>query len=273
MLKTSEARKTPLFERFIPVLLLVVVVLAFLVGTLWQKVENLGGGETNTTTATATTNPQQQQQPQTATLSQIKDLFNKDLVKFGDDKRKVIFVEISDPSCPYCHVAGGLNPTLNTQIGPQFKLVKDGGTYIAPVPEMKKLVDSGKASFVWIYYSGHGNGEMASKALYCANEKGKFWDVNDLLMTSAGYDLINNVVKNDKAQAGALSDFLKSAFNASDMKSCLESGKYDERLAKDMVIAKELGINGTPGFYVNDKNFAGAYSYKDMESVVIEALK
>jgi len=114
---------------------------------------------------------------------------------------------------------------------------------------------------------------MGAKALYCANEKGKFWKVSDLLMTSAGYDLMNNVVKNDKAQAGKLADFLKSAINFTDMKSCLESGKYDTRLANDMVIAKDLGITGTPGFYVNDTNFAGAYSYKDMESVVASALK
>jgi len=42
MLKSFEKNKTSLFERFIPVLLVVTVVLAFLVGALWQKVENLG---------------------------------------------------------------------------------------------------------------------------------------------------------------------------------------------------------------------------------------
>jgi protein-disulfide isomerase len=261
--------KSSLFEKLVPALLIITIGLAFLVGVLWQKVENLGKGGTTATTDTT----QQAPQPKKIAISQIKDLFNKDLVKFGDENSKVIFVEVSDPSCPYCHVAGGLNPSLNSQIGPQFKLVKDGGTYIAPVPEMKKLVDSGKASFIWIYYPGHGNGEMGAKALYCANEKGKFWKVSDLLMTSAGYDLMNNVVKNDKAQAGKLADFLKSAINFTDMKSCLESGKYDTRLANDMVIAKDLGITGTPGFYVNDTNFAGAYSYKDMESVVASALK
>lgn len=277
MAKISSEKKTLLFERFIPVLLLVTVVLAFLVGALWQKVENLSGGGVNTAKtqdgATIPTDTQPAAQAGKADLAQIKDLFNKDVIKFGDENKKVIFVEVSDPSCPYCHAAGGLNPTLNTQMGPQFTLVADGGTYVSPILEMRKLVDSGDASFIWIYSNGHGAGEMATKAIYCAYEKDKFWEVHDLLMTSDGYALINDVVKNDKAQAGKLADFLKPAFNASDMQSCLESGKYDERIANDVVIATSIGIQGTPGFYVNDSNFAGAYSFTDMKSIVDEALK
>ncbi|KKP56374.1 MAG: hypothetical protein UR48_C0035G0011, partial [Microgenomates group bacterium GW2011_GWD1_33_9] len=48
--------------------------------------------------------------------------------------------------------------------------------------------------------------------------------------------------------------------------------KYDDRLASDMALGRELGVSGTPGFFVNENNFAGAYSYKDMESVVKNAL-
>lgn len=270
MSESKTVAKTSVFEKLVPALLVVTVGLSFLVGVLWQKVENLGkGGTTNTGT-------QAQQQaapaPVKVELNQIKDLFSKDLIKFGNADSKVLFVEASDPSCPYCHIAGGLNPSLNKQVGTQFTLVKDGGTYVAPVLEMKKLVEQGKASFVWLYFNGHGNGELATKALYCAYEKGKFWEVHDLLMTSAGYDLLNNVVKNDKAQSGKLADFLKSA-NVADLKACLDSGKYDDRLASDMSLAASLGVSGTPGFFVNENNFAGAYSYKDMESVVTSALK
>ncbi len=268
--KTSNNEpKSSIFEKLVPALLVITVGLSFLVGVLWQKVENLGKGGATGTTTTA-------QQPAAAQpkidLAQIKDLFSKDVVKFGNADSKLIFVEASDPSCPYCHVAGGLNPTLNAQVGAQFKMVKDGGTYVAPVPEMKKLVEDGKASYVWLYYNGHGNGELASKALFCAYEKGKFWDVNELLMTASGYDLLNNVVKNDKTQTGKLADFLKSA-QVDGLKECLDSGKYDARLASDMTLAGALGVSGTPGFFVNESNFAGAYSFKDMESVVTSALK
>lgn len=254
-----------MFEKLVPALLVITIGLAFLVGVLWQKVENLGKVNTDTPTAQKPVQPKVE-------LAQIKDLFNKDVIKFGNADSKLIFVEASDPSCPYCQVAGGLNSALNNQIGPQFKLVKDGGTYIAPVPEMRKLVESGKASFVWLYFNGHGNGELASKALYCANEKGKFWEVNDLLMSAKGYELLNTTIQADTTQTAKMADFLKSA-SVDGLKSCLDSGKYDARLASDMALAGSLGVTGTPGFFVNENNFAGAYSYKDMESVVTSALK
>lgn len=69
-----------------------------------------------------------------------------------------------------------------------------------------------------------------------------------------------------------MAEFLKPA-NVPDLKTCLDSSKYDARLASDMALGQSLGVSGTPGFYVNDTNFAGAYSYKDMESVVASALK
>lgn len=207
------------------------------------------------------------------TLEQVKTLFDKSNLSFGNKDSKVLFVEFSDPSCPFCGVASGKNPNLNKQMGPQFAMTKDGGSYIPPVPEMKKLVDAGKAGFVWLYANGHGNGEMGTKALYCAKEKGKFWEAHDLLMSEAGYNLMNNTVKNDKAQSGVLADFLKSAVSANDMKTCLEGGKYDSKLAEDMAIAKQFGFSGTPSFFVNTENFKGAYSFKDMQPSVEKYLK
>lgn len=223
----------------------------------------------------ATTDQATAQQPDAVkvSLDQIRGLFTDKNIMFGKKDSKILFVEFSDPSCPFCHVAAGKNPELNKQVGAQFTMEKDGGTYVPPVPEMKKLVDSGKAAFVWLYANGHGNGELGTKALYCAKEKGKFWEVHDLLMSAAGFDLMNNKVKNDVAKAGDMADFLKSAVKSDDMKKCLESGKYDDRISSDMAIAQQIGFRGTPSFFVNTTNFAGAYSYKDMASAVEEALK
>ena len=216
---------------------------------------------------------QQSTQETAVGIDEVKSAFNNAAIKFGDDSRKVIFLEISDPSCPYCNIAAGYNSELNSQAGSNFKLVEDGGTYIAPVKEMKKLVDSGDASFAMLYQNGHGNGEMAMKALYCANEVGKFWEAKALLFSGDGYDLINENVKNDKTKSGVLADFLAPVVDKNTMKSCLDSGKYDAQLSTDSSTATSLGVQGTPGFFVNDKNYAGAYSYSDMESVVKSALE
>lgn len=231
----------------------------------------LGGLKAATAQPTPQASAQPAQQP-TVTLDQVKNAFNKSAIKFGDTNRKLIAIEIADPSCPFCGVAAGKNGELNKQIGTRFTLASDGGTYVAPVPELKKLLDSGKASFAYIYTPGHGSGEMGTKAMYCAFEKGKFWEVHDMLMSSAGYDLLNNTAKNDKTKSQEVANFLQSVFDPAAMKSCLDSGKYDKQLQNDVALATSLGVSGTPGFYINATPFAGAYSYSDMEPAVTAAL-
>lgn len=251
---------------------LLLVAIAGFAGYLYGKVAVLekNGG------ATAVQPAPQQPGAVQVTMDQIKKLFNDKNLAFGDKNSKVLFVEFSDPSCPFCHVAAGKNSELNKMMDPQtnrFMLTEDGGTYVAPVVEMKKLVDAGKAGFVFLYANGHGNGELATKALYCAKDQGKFWEAHDLLMSNKAYDLINEEVKNDKTKAQVLADFLKGAVDSKKLKDCLDGGKYDGKLAEDMQIAQEFGFNGTPSFFVNTQNFAGAYSYTDMKSAVEEALK
>lgn len=260
-------------KKTLPVIIVLIAVVAFLAGRFSSNFELVNKAKTTTGNTTATPTTTAAKPAQNVTLDQVKGLFKQGNIFFGDTSKKVLFAEVSDPSCPYCQVAAGKNPKLNAQIGDRFKLVSDGGTYVAPVPEMRKLVESGKAGYVWVYYPGHGNGEMAMKALYCAFDEGKFWQVHDKLNTAEGYDLINNQVKNDKTKADLLVNFLKSAMDSTKLSECLTSGKYDSRPTDDSAVGKALGVSGTPMFIVNTSVFAGAYSYKDMESVVTGFLK
>lgn len=254
-------------------MVLLLIVGAFFIGRLSAQVEALkNGGSNKNQVVEQTADGGAGVQTPKVSIDKIKDLFKKDLIKFGDANKKVLFVEVSDPSCPYCHIAGGKNKKLSAS-DDRFKLVEDGGTYRAPVVEMKKLLDQGKIGYVWVYSNGHGNGELAAKALYCANEKGKFWNAHDLLFNDAGYDLINNTVKNDMTKVGDLAEYLKSAVDKSFMQSCLSSDKYKARIGADVAVATSIGVQGTPGFYVNDTNFPGAVSFTDMEGVVNAALK
>lgn len=264
------------------ILVVALIAAAYFIGNLTAKVQYLSKGAVPTNAAAGTT-PAPQAAASAVTITQIKDLFKKDLIKFGNANSKLLFVEVADPSCPFCHIAAGQDPTLNNQSS-QFKMVADGGTYVPPVPEIKKLVDQGKAAFAYIYSPGHGNGEMGVRALYCAFEKGKFWEVHALVMSEKGYEIqngtdpagtpsIGSIVKNDKTKSGDLANFLAPAIDPAFMKSCLDSGKYDSRLGSDTQLASSLGVQGTPGYFVNATNFAGAYSFKDMQSAVDAALK
>lgn len=283
---TSEFKpRLSLVERFVPVLLLAVVGLAFGFGVLWQKVDNLqNSGVTAGTQTTGGTAGQQQQQVE-VTLDQIKALFaNEKLIRLGEANSKLLVAIVEDPSCPYCHIASGEDPELNKTAGAQFTTVADGGSYVPPVQELKKLVDAGDASMVYIYTPGHGNGEMGHKALLCANDEGKFWQAHDLLYSDKGYEILNGtdinnqaitgvIVKNDKTKSGDLANFLKAAVDPATMKSCLDSGKYDNSLSEEAAIAASLGVTGTPGFFLNTTRFAGAYSFTDMKSIVDAALQ
>lgn len=258
-----------------PILVVVIVITAFFMGSFWTKIQYLEKKAPQQVTANPSTVPNQPEQPKQVKveLSTIKGLFSKNLIKFGDANKKLLFVEVADPSCPYCQAAAGKNPELNKQMGDKFKLISDGGTYDSPVLEMRKLVESGDASFVYIYQNGHGNGEMTMKALYCAYDQGKFWQAHDKLMTNDGYNLINNEVKNDKTQTDKLANFLSDVTDSGSLKSCIDSGKYDSRLSSDIQLAQGLGVGGTPGFFINATNFAGAYSWTDMKSVADAAFK
>ncbi len=249
---------------------------AFAASFYFNKYNNGNNLTAKTDTPTTPTQaPVQQQAPAKVdvTMDMIKGLFSKDVVKFGNGDKKLLIVEVSDPSCPFCHVAGGMNTEIGAKMGQQFVLTSQGGTYVAPGTEIKKLVDQGKADFVWLYKQGHGNGEMGTKALYCAFEQGKFWQANDLIMSAKGYDLLNNQIKNDTSKSQQMADFLASAVDTNKMIACLNSGKYDSRLSADANIAQSLGVQGTPGFFLNTTNYAGAYNWNDMKSTADAALK
>lgn len=264
-------------QRTGPVGVILAVLVAILIGYLTFKVQDIDKRlkAIETKVATAMGGGEPTPPPKPVEIDKVKELFDDKNIIFGAVDRKVLIVEFSDPSCPYCHVAAGLNPELSSAMAPdgRFTTVENGGKYVAPVPAIKKLVDEGKASLVALYANGHGNGEMAGQALYCAQEKGKYWETHDLLYTKAGYDLINDVVKNDKAKAPEMSAFLTAAVDPSFMSECLGSGKYAEKIAQDMAKAGELGFGGTPMFLINGERFNGAYSYTDMEPVVQKFLK
>lgn len=261
-----------------PALVILLVAAAFLIGVLFTKVQYLeGGGTYNAGTTTTTGGQTAAAPPVTVDINQIKNLFSDKYIHFGDANAKNLFVMVSDPSCPYCHLSTGLDPELNQQSGGQFSLVSQGGTYDPPVVEMRKLVDSGQASFAWLYYAGHGNGEMGAKALYCAYDQGKFWEAHDLLMSEKGYEIQNGydasnatitgtVVGNDKTKSGDMANFLSGVLNANTLKACLDSGKYDSRLQSEQSLATSLGVSGTPGFFINDNRIDGADNWTNMET-------
>lgn len=249
------------------ILILLLMAVSFFSGYLLMKTTSLQKSLVDAKAAQGTGTAQQAAPPTTVSIDKIKPLFADGYIHFGDNKNKVLIVEITDPSCPYCHIAGGHNPELSKQAN--FQYVTDGGQYNPPVTGIRQLVDEGKASLAILYGTGHGNGRLGMEALYCAFEKGDFWPVHDKLMTNESYTLLNDTVKNDRAQSQKLVDFLADVTDAGAMKSCLDSAKYESKLTRDeQEIDPGLSFQGTPHFVVNDKIVNGAHDFKDIKSIV-----
>jgi len=251
------------------IMVLALVVGAYFLGVYKTKTEFL---ESNPNTVAAVAGDQAPV-AQPVDMASVEALFaDESNIVLGERDAKIKFVEFSDTSCPFCHVVAGKNPELSKEINPRFVAVADGGTYVPPVMEIKKLIEEGKAALAWFYTPGHGNGELGTLALYCAYEQGRFWEAHDLLMNNEGYDLVNEVVKNDRTKFGELTKFLGSSVDSSKMLSCLESKKYEARVSSDPQVASSFGYGATPTFFINDQVVEGAASWTDSFENVVKPL-
>jgi protein-disulfide isomerase len=137
----------------------------------------------------------------------------------------VTMVEFTDYQCPYCHRA----QTVIDQILARY---------------------SGKLRFVHLDFplDGHPGALPAARAARCAAEQGKFWEYHRSLMTAPGSldtaDLANraSALKLDEAAFGA----------------CLSSGRHDTAIQASLRQGEELGVTGTPAYFVNGRMLSGA---------------
>lgn len=203
-----------------------------------------------------TANEPQNPDPVIVSEEQLNSLKTSQPIVIGDRNSTLNFTEFADPSCPFCSLAAGNPNYLQNYPG-----------YTPPIPEIKKLVQEGKASYTWVYLPTHGNGDVAAQVLYCANEKGKFWEVHDTLMVGKGYETVENQVKNDPSKVSLLSELVKEFVDPEFINSCVASGKYKDRLNRDAAVAAEWQAGGTPTFFVNVEQVIGS-DFKNFESLI-----
>jgi protein-disulfide isomerase len=88
----------------------------------------------------------------------------------------------------------------------------------------------------------------AAIASLCANEQGAYWPYHDKLF-SGGLELGRDSYVQYATDLG----MDETSFDA-----CLDSGKFDEVIQKDMDFALNLGVRSTPTFFVNGLAVVGA---------------
>ena len=161
----------------------------------------------------------------------------------GNPDAKLTMIEFSDFQCSFCK-------RHHEQTFPELKA---------------KYFDPGLVKLIFKDFplAFHENAQPAAEAGQCAFEQGKFWEYQD--------KLFENQEKLDKTSlkkyAGEI-DLNQARFD-----SCLDSGKYRQRVNDDAALGQKIGVKGTTSFLIGDTLVDGAYPFAAFEKVIEEKLK
>ncbi len=157
----------------------------------------------------------------------------------GPANAPVTIVEFSDFQCPFC---ARLTPTLE-----QVKA---------------KYGDKVRVVFRQYPLPMHAQAQKAAEASLCANEQGKFWEMHDAMFKNQQQLAVENL----KAKAAEL------GLNAETFNSCLDSGKYQSKVAEDQAAGTAAGVSGTPALFINGRFINGAVPLEQITEVIDDEL-
>ena len=232
----------------------VLIISSFLIGSLFTKVQYLEKNSSSTK-VTGQTTPQiaapQQQPAALAPSGKIKPVTDKDHIR-GNKNARLSLVEYSDLECPFCK---RFHPTMQD-------LMKTYGDKIR-----------------WVYrhfpLSFHANAQKESEATECVGELGgndAFWNYVDKMLektTSNGTGFALDQLGPLAAEVGVS----QSAFQ-----SCLDSGRYTKLVQDYIADGTAGGVSGTPSTFFIDANgksqiIVGAQPIDAFKTAIDAALK
>lgn len=108
----------------------------------------------------------------------------------------------------------------------------------------------------------HSRAGPAAEAAQCAHEQGKFWEYHDKIFAN------QSALTDDdfKKYAGELS------LNAEAFATCYGSGKFKADIQKDASEGQQVGVTGTPAFFVNGRFVSGAQPFEAFKVLIDEEL-
>lgn len=158
---------------------------------------------------------------------------------FGNPDAKLVIVEFSDFRCPYS--------------AKEF-------------PIIRSIMNKYKNDIFFIsrqYPVISENSMIIAQASLCADEQGKFWQMHDKLFALSDQEISVDALKNVAQGAG---------LEAKQFNECLSSEKQKTKVQEDYKDGIDLGVAGTPTFFLNGRKIQGVVSADDWERV-IEAVK
>jgi len=140
----------------------------------------------------------------------------------------------------------------------------------------EKYIGSGKVKYVVMDFPLeriHPKALKAHEASNCAHEQGKYWEMHSRLFAAKSFE-----VDDLKGYAQEL------GLDAAAFGECLDSGRYEKEIRKDMVEGRKAGVSGTPAFFFGltepgsstikvTRTIKGAQPYQVFEQMIEELLK
>jgi protein-disulfide isomerase len=162
-----------------------------------------------------------QRPPQPATARVMSKVKVGDGPSLGKPDAPVTLVEFSDYECPFC--GRFFNQT--------FAALK------------AQYIDTGKVRYVFRDFpldQLHAQARKAAEAAHCAGDQRKYWEMHDTMFKNQRTLKVEHL----KGFASELGLDV-TAFN-----SCLDEGKYAAAVSQHHAAGSELGVTGTPAFFV-----------------------
>lgn len=156
----------------------------------------------------------------------------------GPADAPVTLVEFSDFECPYCK-----------SFGPTLERVK------ATYPEEVKVV-----FLQFPLRQIHPNAQKSGEASLCAFEQERFWEAHDLYFA----ERTSLTVPDLKEKAERL------GLDTEAFATCLDSGKYADRVQADMDAGAAVGVTGTPAVFINGRPLPGGAVPFEMVAELID---
>jgi protein-disulfide isomerase len=158
----------------------------------------------------------------------------------GPANAPVTIVEFSDFECPYCVKA--------------HATVKD---LLAAYPEKIRLV------YRDFPLPNHSKAPKAAEAAHCAADQGKYWEMHDKLFASA-----------DKLEPTDLKTHARSiGLDGGKFDKCLDSSEKAKTVEMHKKAGDDVGVSGTPAFFINGRQLAGAQPLEAFKAIVDQELK
>jgi protein-disulfide isomerase len=136
-------------------------------------------------------------------------------------------------------------------------------------PEIvKQYVDTGKVQMVFKHYAFLGpESQWAAVASECAADQGKFWEYHDKLYGSQQGE--NQGAFNKDKLIGFAEEL---GLDRAAFEECLNSDATLDRVQADVSEGQQLGVRGTPNFFINGKPVSGALPFEQFQQAIEQAL-